>query len=83
MNPHQQRNQVDKKKMRPQRPLLIILEDLDFAWDHEEVEAFIALYKQGCSLELMAKKLRPGVPPKDAQHETELLAMHLERKNRI
>lgn len=83
MNPHQQRNQADKKKMRPPRPLLIILEDLDFGWEKEEVEQFIFLYKQGCSLEFIAKKLRPGLPTQDAQDETTLLAMHLQRKNRI
>lgn len=38
MNQHQKRTQADKKKLRPPRPLLIVLQDLDFAWEQEEVD---------------------------------------------
>jgi len=83
MNQHQKRTQADKKKLRPPRPLLIVLQDLDFTWEQEEVNAFITLYNMGCSTEHIAKKLRPHLAAKDAQDEVELLAMHLHRKNRI
>ena len=66
MNPHQKRTQADKMKLRPKKPLHIILLDLEFSWEEEEMNTFITLYNRGYTTEHIAKKLRPTLAPKDA-----------------
>ncbi|MDW7678466.1 MAG: hypothetical protein SCK57_12470 [Bacillota bacterium] len=73
----------DTKRATLHHCLIIILDDLDFGWTHDEIRRFICLWNQGIPLPDIAARLRPMLSSCDARDETALLAMHLMRKGRI
>ncbi len=76
-------SRTEKLKTRPKSKLVIILDDLDFSWTKLEVAKAILMWRNGYSLEEMAKQLRPYDSTKDAIDEVALLIMHLRRRKKI
>lgn len=76
-------SRTEKLKTRPKSKLVIILDDLDFSWTKLEVAKAILMWRNGYSLEEMAKQLRPHDSTKDAIDEVALLIMHLRRRKKI
>ena len=76
-------SRTEKLKTRPKNKLVIILDDLDFSWTKLEVAKAILMWRNGYSLEEMAKQLRPYDSTKDAIDEVALLIMHLRRRKKI
>ncbi len=72
----------EKRKLRPDN-LIIVLDDLDFSWESEEVESARNMWEEGTSVADMAKVLRPHDYPSTAIDEVALLVMHLRRANKI
>ena len=80
---HRQRAVSDSQRHNLNQPLIIILDDLDFAWTQRELNIFLARWNQNQPLDKIAPVLRPILTPRDALDETTLLAMHLNRKGLI
>lgn len=74
---------AEKKKLRPKEQQIIILDDLHQSWTEKEMKEAAFMYKNGCSLEMMAKKLRPYDKLSNATDEVALLIIHLGRQGRI
>lgn len=73
----------DTKRAEINHSLTIILGDLDFGWNKEEITVFLRLWQQGYPLHHIAPRLRPDLTPDDAFDETALLFLHLIRRGKI
>lgn len=60
---------------------MIVLDDLDFSWFHNEVDIVLQMWKSGIGLIDMADQLRPGND--DGQYEVLLLLLHMARQGKI
>ena len=82
-NRQMKRMMTDVKKAQAEQPVIIVLDDLDFSWQQEEITLFLGRWRTGQPLEKIAEVLRPDLDPRDALDETTLLAMHLDRKGML
>lgn len=83
MNHKARRVMHDTKKIHLVKGVIIALDDLDFSWNKEEIAVFMGRWRTGSSMETIAGLLRPDLDPKDALHETWVLALHLYRQGFI
>lgn len=74
---NRKRNQHDKKKIAPAKPLVRIFEELDLTWFEEELETAIKLYNDGFNIIDMALLLRPALGPTNGQWEVTLMLQYL------
>lgn len=49
---------ADVRKVEPKEGLLIILDDLDFSFTQEELDAILTMWKQGGSIDVIGEYLR-------------------------
>ncbi|SMP38321.1 hypothetical protein [Anoxynatronum buryatiense] len=66
---------------------VIILEDLNFDWQPEDIQKAIHMWQSGYGVTAISQHLRSpatsGKTGADAEYETALLIMHLSRENLI
>lgn len=67
----------DKLRLRPQSELMIVLDDLDFSWFHQEAALAQKMWEAGFHIADISEKIDRD------QDEVALLVMHLSRQRKI